>query len=154
MVRLSIQPSQPILPCRIGGPFPHDTPGPMKIFHAPLSASALCLGIAALAGSLASCGSEVPPPLTDFPEGTARGVVFEDQNGNGVRDEGETNRPIRSAFANSTAKMVAVSLFTLSVLPVTRTQKLEVAVIGGVVKRSEVAPAIGLERSPEMPAYH
>jgi hypothetical protein len=48
--------------------------------------------MAALTGGLSSCGEE-PVPLRESPGGGAQGVVFEDVNGNGVRDEGEAGIP-------------------------------------------------------------
>ena len=49
---------------------------------------------------------------------------------------------------------VAVSLSACPPGPETLTQKEIVAASGGVVYDAEVAPAIGLPVSPEVPAYH
>ncbi|MFC1574695.1 calcineurin-like phosphoesterase C-terminal domain-containing protein [Gemmatimonadota bacterium] len=64
----------------------------MNPIRTGLAGSALLLTIAGLTVSLTSCGDE-PVPLPEYPEGTARGVVFEDVNGNGIRDEGEAGIP-------------------------------------------------------------
>ena len=64
----------------------------MKPIPAGLLNTAILFLIVGSTGSLISCGDE-PVPLTEYPEGTARGVVFEDENGNGTRDEGEAGIP-------------------------------------------------------------
>lgn len=64
----------------------------MRTIAAPHGRPSTPILLLALAGILASCGDEPPPPL-DVPEGSARGVVFEDLNGNGIREEGEPGIP-------------------------------------------------------------
>ena len=62
---------------------------PVLTPRAPWFAS---LAPALFAACLLSC-EQPPPPLTEYPQGTARGTVFEDRNGNGVQDEGEPGIP-------------------------------------------------------------
>jgi hypothetical protein len=64
----------------------------MNSNRAGLPGTAILLSVTVFSGSLISCGEE-PVPLQEYPGGTARGVVFEDENGNGTRDEGEKGIP-------------------------------------------------------------
>jgi hypothetical protein len=86
-----LPPQRPILPGRHPRPRPSSVQ-PMKPVLTPRAPWFAYLAPALFAACLLSC-EQPPPPLTEYPQGTARGTVFEDRNGNGVQDEGEPGIP-------------------------------------------------------------